>query len=391
VRGIAGSSDPSALQAPARKISLHGHIPQLDSLRGAAILLVVVYHAYGGSIDYRNWQGPLRYFLYLSRYGFTGVELFFVLSGFLITGILLKSQPRPDFYAHFYKRRALRILPAYFAILIAVKLWMGVTWKYILACLLYAANMAGIVGAKSSEYAPLWSLAVEEQFYLIWPFSTRRLKPETLFKLALGICIVSPFLRLAAATVSPTIDIRYKTYFIADYLAYGALIAIAIHLQKIDAQNIKAIARGMVFAGSALALAVMWVSYQPVHRLWVDLILRSMGVLPFVWLYAGLLLRGVYRYQTGDHRANRVLVFFGYISYGLYLIHEFLFYEYGKLAPHSRWTEIGSSVSAMNLRFAVVGGLAVLLAYLSRRFYEEYFLRLGKLDDDAGNALTSKP
>lgn len=368
---------------PGRRIQTAGHIAKLDSLRGVAILLVVIYHAYGGSIDYRNWRGSSRYFLYLSRYGYTGVELFFVLSGFLITTILLATKHAPDFYAKFYKRRALRILPAYIAILIVIKLWLGVTWKYILACLLYLANMAGIVGARTSEYAPLWSLAVEEQFYLLWPFFIRKLSTRSLLRLALGICFVMPFLRLIAAAISPSIDIRYKTYFVADYLAYGAVIAIAIHLGSIHDRNIRTIARWFMVAGSLTIFLVLYAGYRPNHSPFIELILNSMGTLPFVWVYSSVVLRAIYSHDSGNKKCNKLLAFLGYISYGLYLIHEFLFFEYGKLAYGTRLDELNTSFAIVTFRFVTVGGVAGLLAYLSRRFYEEYFLRMGRRNKQA--------
>ena len=363
---------------PDRQIRTGGHIPKLDSLRGVAILLVVTYHTYGGSIDYRNWSGLPRYFLYVSRYGYTGVELFFVLSGFLITNILLSTKHDTDFYDKFYKRRALRILPAYLAMLIIVKIWLGVTWKYILACLLYIANMAGIVGARTSEYAPLWSLAVEEQFYLLWPFCVRRLSPRTLLRLAIGICLSMPVLRLTAATISPRIDIRYKTYFIADYLAYGAMIAIAIHLGSIHAGNIRRIAQWFMAAGSLVATIVLYAGYESNHFARLELLVRSMSVLPFVWIYCGLVLRAIDSYDSGNLQSNKLLEFFGYISYGLYLVHEFIFYEYGKMVNGTRLAAMNTSFAIATIRYVVAGGIAILLAYLSRRFYEEYFLRMGR-------------
>jgi peptidoglycan/LPS O-acetylase OafA/YrhL len=358
------------------RIQLSGHIPKLDSLRGVAILLVVTYHAYGGDIDYRKWHGAARYFLYLSRYGYTGVELFFVLSGFLITSILLKSKPRPDYYKSFYMRRALRILPAYFAILIVIKIWMGVTWKYILACLLYIANMASLVGARTTEYSSLWSLAVEEQFYLIWPFCVRKCRERSLLRLAIGLCVFLPIARLVVTILFPHVDIRYKTYFIADYLAYGALITICLHLGYIHARNIQRIARWLIVLGAVLSLAVVCVGYADHGFRYVSPVLRSMGVLPFLWMYSGMVLWAIACHHFGDRSSNAVLSFLGYISYGLYLIHEFLFYEYGKLTAHGYLSQLNRSFFILSVRFICVAAVAIFLAYLSRRFYEGYFLHI---------------
>ena len=92
-------------------------MPELDSLRGVAILLVLFYHGFGYDYGVQGLSGIARGFVAATLTGWTGVDLFFVLSGFLITGILLDTKLRPDYYRRFYTRRALRILPIYFAVL----------------------------------------------------------------------------------------------------------------------------------------------------------------------------------------------------------------------------------------------------------------------------------
>jgi peptidoglycan/LPS O-acetylase OafA/YrhL len=108
-----------------------------------------------------------------------------VLSGFLISSILIDTAGKPDYYRKFYVLRALRILPAYLLILAVLKLDHVVSWRFILAAMLYIANMAGLVGARSGEYGALWSLAVEEQFYLVWPIIVRKLSLRSLTRLIL--------------------------------------------------------------------------------------------------------------------------------------------------------------------------------------------------------------
>src|SRR5580704_15140333 len=99
-------------------------MPELDTIRGIAILSVVVFHGLGGiawsSATYLGWQ---RAVIVASRQGWAGVNLFFVLSGFLITGILLDSGHKPGYYARFYTRRAVRILPAYYLMLLVMLIW----------------------------------------------------------------------------------------------------------------------------------------------------------------------------------------------------------------------------------------------------------------------------
>ncbi len=139
-----------------------GYIPGLDILRGLAILLVLLYHGTDGRVPWASAANWLRWPLLAAQYGSGGVQLFFVLSGFLISSILIDTAGKPDYYRKFYVRRALRILPAYLLILAVLKLDHVVSWRFILAAMLYIANMAGLVGARSGEYGALWSLAVEE-------------------------------------------------------------------------------------------------------------------------------------------------------------------------------------------------------------------------------------
>lgn len=358
------------------KLNIFGHIPGLDSLRGYAICMVILYHAYAGDVDYRRWNGPIKMFIFLTAYGAFGVQLFFVLSGFLITSILIRNISHPSYYRNFYTGRALRILPAYIAMLAILKIWMGVTWKYILACLLYIANMAGIVGAKTSEYGSLWSLAVEEQFYLLWPLCVKKMKLQTLLKLAIGICILCPILRTTTAILFPSVDVYYKIYFAADALLCGAIISICAHLGILNTKNIRFISRGLLFVGLSTIFAILSLRYS--GHVWTkfgSILVRTNQILPFIWIYCALVLMAIQRHHLGDQQANRFFSLIGYISYGLYLIHPFLFFLYDKLAYGTMLAAGNWNFATLSLRFVIVTLVAVFLSYLSRRFYEERFLR----------------
>ena len=148
------------------------HDHRLDGIRGLAVLLVIFHHALQ-NIPIRN---PVD-FVVLNFAGvcWFGVDLFFVLSGFLITGILLRHRERPFYFKNFYARRILRIFPLYFALLPAILIlaahygggWQTDTWFDAL----YLTNVHNaIYGWPSRAAAHLWSLSVEEQFYIVWPF-----------------------------------------------------------------------------------------------------------------------------------------------------------------------------------------------------------------------------
>jgi peptidoglycan/LPS O-acetylase OafA/YrhL len=149
-------------------------MPELDTLRGIAILLVVFFHGFNFPSLMSRPMGPTRILETLALGGWTGVYLFFVLSGFLITGILLESKPKPHYYRRFYIRRALRILPAFYLLLLLLSVlprtgWFEgrhVGWPFLALSFFYLANITDFFGVQS-QYAALWSLAVEEHFYLV--------------------------------------------------------------------------------------------------------------------------------------------------------------------------------------------------------------------------------
>src|ERR1700722_20002721 len=193
-------------------------ISQLDGLRGIAILMVFLYHAL---------FVPLLW---------SGVDLFFVLSGYLITGILLRLKERTDtgdasisFFAPFYLRRAYRILPPYLVFLLMASLFFPIPWRHVwFWYAFFAANVANALHQTSVAMVPLWSLAVEEQFYFVWPWVVRRTNWRTLKYTALGIIVAAPVLRaFCTLFLSSNAPIYTLTPFRADLLACGAFIAVS--------------------------------------------------------------------------------------------------------------------------------------------------------------------
>ena len=159
---------------------LREYMPELDSIRGIAVLLVLFYHGFAQRYDLHRLSRFPRIVFLASMPGWVGVDLFFVLSGFLITGILLDTRDRVDYYRHFYIRRALRILPIYYAVLALVTALSGsyfvgghTAWPSLVFNLFYCSNLSILFGIPF-QYPVLWSLAVEEHFYLLWPVIIRR-------------------------------------------------------------------------------------------------------------------------------------------------------------------------------------------------------------------------
>jgi peptidoglycan/LPS O-acetylase OafA/YrhL len=346
-----------------------GHIPGLDALRGLAIAMVIIYHGIGGRAPFRTFGGLTRGLVYVSTWGSGGVYLFYVLSGFLITGIILDGASKRDFYANFYRRRALRILPAYFLLITVLKITNVVTWNFVLASLLFIANMAGLVGARANEYGPLWSLAVEEQFYLLWPWIARRL---SLRGLLLFIAVV-PLLSLMALIVIdlhfPHLDSKYKLWGNAPWLLAGAGVAAALRSGFIHRDNIKRFIA--VFAVGALVTSPI-IPFVDFGRI---TLLTPLYRLPFVLVFVALLLIVILR-NRGDLPQRlpvRFLAFLGYISYGLYLVHQLIFIAYERMFANT-WLE-APEIQSIALRCVTCAAVSIGIAYISRKYFEEQFLR----------------
>jgi peptidoglycan/LPS O-acetylase OafA/YrhL len=356
-------------------LKFKGHIPGLDVLRGLAIALVVVYHGVAGRVPSRDFSEWKRAIIYLTGLGAGGVHLFFVLSGFLITGIILDGRAKPtrEFFSTFYERRALRILPAYFLVLIVLKALNIISWKFVLAAVLFIANMASAVGAHASEYGPLWSLAVEEQFYLIWPWLARRI---TLRKLAIFSVLVSVALILGGLLISlryPRVDTATKFWNNAPWLLAGALIAIGLRDEFIRRDNIRRIIAACLIAAVVTSPIVYLDDWRgaaylgPAYRV------------PFVLVFVAMLLLAIAG-NTGDRPSSslpaRGLAFLGYLSYGLYLVHQLIFILFDRSFAGT-WI-VSQDLDALFISTLICFSVSVGVAYLSRRYFEEYFLRVGR-------------
>jgi len=373
---------PEVLPPAARPISPAGpqsamvllapHLPGIDVLRGVAVLAVVVFHGTAFSALDVQWGGLIANWVYgLTAWGWLGVNLFFVISGFLITGILDDTSESPNFYKRFYIRRALRILPAYLAVLALAWATGFVTPNYIGVCLLFLANMPGLLLRHGYLlYGPFWSLAVEEQFYLLWPALYRRLGRRRMLALSLGLLALCPVLRaLAFMHLLHTGDPLSKTWMVADNLALGALLAILVRLPGVTAGQIAALGWAFLAVGSG-GLAALFSR----DRMGAEDVLRnSVGMSCFLLLCGAAVVAALCLFRSQAlPRWLRGVVFFGDISYGLYLVHLLLLQIYDRAFG----TGFTTDWRLLLLRFVVANGAAVVLAVASRRWFEDPILRL---------------
>jgi peptidoglycan/LPS O-acetylase OafA/YrhL len=366
--------------------------PALDGLRGVAILMVFTVHYVTG----------LRPDIPLLGWGWVGVDLFFVLSGFLITGILYDSVGGEDFFRNFYTRRALRIFPLYYGFwllaLLATPL-LHIDWnRYNLAMAAYIGNLfhagaltkvhpdGGLIwfAARHAGGMPrsllvghFWSLCVEEQFYLLWPAVVWLVRSRrALLRISLMIVVLLPLVRTALVLFCHSGAYLQSIYFLSylrvDTLMVGA--ALALWLRG-PCPAPSALRRGAAWTGMA-AVALLTAGYriQLVHpRMTQDGgFVRSVGFSLIAMAAAAVLLLAIDPASPLPRLLQfRPLAYLGRISYGIYLLHGIpltflLRYSMEKLEP--RHLEMLMPPVA----FVVTVGVAS----LSFRYLESPFLRL---------------
>jgi peptidoglycan/LPS O-acetylase OafA/YrhL len=349
-------------------------MPELDSVRGIAITGVLLLHAFYWQYSSFHFSGLPRLVLLATQPGGLGVNLFFVLSGFLITGILLDSKGKPQYFRRFYTRRALRILPAYYLLLILLAVLHSASASFLGLSCVYLANVTGLFGVPA-DYGPLWSLAVEEHYYIFWPAVIYKLTRKHLAIITVGICLLTPILRAVFFRLGYTAGLGWYTWFVADGLATGSLLAILLRTSA--SRKMVAVLCGTLLAGGFILAG----AGRPFGILTRERVLGAalQGTIIDA-VFAGFLLLVLLLGTSARRRYvnNSVLRFLGYISYGLYLVHLLVFRMYDKLCRNF-WPSLQPTPGHFGLivlRFFLAGGAAIGIAYLSRIYFEERFLRL---------------
>lgn len=378
------SSAPPLANAPAPpcdprdRLHLAAHIAELDGVRGIAVLLVIVYHAFFWSMNDAGslaaWSWPARLLANLTRPGWLGVDLFFVLSGFLITGILLQTRTSPHFYRNFYGRRALRILPLYYLLLLALWALYPGSGRFVLLAFVYLANVTPLFGV-AGLYAPLWSLAVEEHFYLVWPFIVRVASTRALWAIAIGLCVGEPALRVIGFLRDS--DTYSYTWFRLDGLAYGALLALYLrHPLWVTPTRPRLRRIALLALGAGLALLIIGAPLGILTR--KQLLGATLQYTAAQWVFTGflaLVLASAGARLTAPLRLP-ALRRVGDWSYFLYLVHVLLFELYDRALLRLAFAPGTSPFGAILLRAGVVFAASCLLAELSLRYYETPILSL---------------
>ena len=366
------NSNPSYLQAVnAPEQAGRTYYPALDGLRGLAILLVVVYHNFG--------------FINVFFFGWLGVDLFFVLSGFLITDILLKTVGKKDYLRNFYIRRMLRIFPLYYLCLFLFLIVLPKTnlqfdvqyyidhqvwlWTY-LQNWIYTFQNPG----QTNTLNHLWSLAVEEQFYLLWPLAVLVIKNPKYLLLFISLILVAVLGLRLWAWMHQVVDLAYFNLFTftrIDGICIGCMIAL---LQRVNPNFLKRYTSGIVLFFAFMNFAFFFVNRR-YHFAFPYLALA--GYTTFAMMF-GLLVNEVVTNKSKlvNFLFNiPLLKFFGKISYGFYIFH---WPVYILLSPHLfPWVSKFVNGSSLEFSVSVLATLAAIgISWISYQYFEKYFLKL---------------
>jgi peptidoglycan/LPS O-acetylase OafA/YrhL len=387
-------STPSALPRA------HRHLPALDGIRGLAIALVLLCHFAPAGDETLRWHGVgLGHAIgnalcRVSRSGWCGVDLFFVLSGFLITGILADARESAGYFRNFYIRRGLRVLPLYYGVLLVCLVilphFFAATdpgareviehplplWTHT-ANLAIAAHGKWYLGGGMLGMNQFWSLAIEEQFYLVWPIVVLLLPRQRVMQACIGVFLLSLTTRLGLALRGAT-DVTIYTFTLCrlDGLAAGGWLALALR----GPAEMKSLVRPawLIAAASGVGLILL----ARASGTWS---LDRSGIVGQTLLYSFLALffaASMVLVLAGPAMLGRIFShplarFLGRYSYGLYIFNSLLDPIFDVWFPArliNRVVHWYALAAGLHILLSVVGTVAV--AMLSYHLFEKHFLRL---------------
>jgi peptidoglycan/LPS O-acetylase OafA/YrhL len=336
-------------------------IPQLDAVRGLAILLVIMHNT--------DEKFPSFHLHRAFANGWMGVDLFFVLSGFLITGILLDTKQSAGYFKNFYARRCLRIWPLYYSLIffmfVIVPFLSPSQGHFIFeksspwwAYPLFLQNfLLPISTLAAGPLGVTWSLAIEEQFYLVWPLVVRYFSNVQIRRVAIAEICLSPVLRFYLSLHH--VDLYTNVFCRLDGLMAGALLALMVRSDSFRPSKFIKQAWISLFIAGSLAFVT-----EALQARWIVFSLIAVASAAFVYL-------SLFSAQKWFRMLmmNRFLVYTGTISYGLYLLHKIPF-GMGQTLHLDRHP-------FLELLIILVVGYAT--AVLSWNLLEKPFLRLKRL------------
>ena len=358
-------------------VSPRTHIPALDGIRGIAILLVLVHHS---AFPLPVVTALDQVFVNWTLAGWVGVDLFFVLSGFLITGILLDAKGAPSYFRNFYARRVLRIFPLYYAavtlLVISGMIAREQGWYWA-----HGVNVfSSVQGRIPFVHGHFWSLAVEEQFYLVWPLCVWALTRRRFRHLVVGIIVGAAVARsafwaahfLGWVIVNP-VWLYTLTPLRADGLAMGALVALVAR----DRDGLPRLRTLMPWAGAGSVIVIALLTLRHGHYQFSMWDVQAAGYTANALGGAALIICAL----TGRPRAlsaalrNPILRSFGKYSYCLYIVHPFVSHalELRQLGPR---VTSGGGVPTGVIFIIAVTALSYAISWVSWKVFEAPILSL---------------
>ena len=362
-------------------------IAALDGLRGCAVLMVLFYHFMGPFTDTADFA--TKGGLWVFSFGWTGVDLFFVLSGFLITGILFDAKGSERYFRTFYMRRILRIVPLYYGALALIFFvprfiasptalrftapFSDQVWYW-----LYLQNFHRLRGGVGQITGHLWSLAIEEQFYLVWPLVILVLSRRRALQFCGALVVMALSIRVVWVLVLGELGwgIFWMTHTRLEGLAIGAAIALlARGTRGLDLP--RRLAAGV--AGVSL-LVIGWIYAESEYFSIGNPILRSFGLTAVALLFGSLLVISIERPPRllASFLESRILAFFGRYSYGMYVVHLPVMIMLGLIGFTGARFEraIGIPVIAFLSYIAAMVAISTTCAWLIWHLYEKHFMKL---------------
>lgn len=348
---------------------LNRRIRELDGLRGIAVILVVIAH-YQNMLslpDTTIWM----LIQHTINVGWLGVDIFFVLSGYLITSILLEHNIG---WQRFYTNRAFRILPAFIVVFSITIYFFHSPW--LSSTLLYIFFLGNFTIFKFREIAPLyhfWSLSVEEQYYVFWPLIVKRMSKSKVFIISLIIAILSSICRIILFLLHVNFFIIYKSTFShLDGIALGSAIAVAPHLPSIN--KWLRIYWKLIATISFMTLVSGFFLLKMNYVLWNG---RTQATaIPTISIFIAMLIfarsQNLFPPAMSTVLNSHILVYFGLRSYGLYLIHyPVLYYAQTIIHNHPIVNNYFSPLTSSIILTIFTASTSVALAEISWRCIEQ--------------------